>query len=288
MNRLEQSFSDVATRGGGALLPYITAGYPDCDSTVAILQGIDPAHCACVELGIPFSDPIADGPVIQTSFSRALERGFRLDELLRSLTAAAGQIRVPLVAMVSYSIVFRRGPERLIRQLQSAGVDALIVPDLALEEAAEVSALARELGAGLVLIAAPTTMDHGTGALGQRPSRIAALSHPFVYYQCVAGVTGERSALPADLAEQVRRLRAAAGKPVCVGFGIAGPEQVRAVCRVAEGAIVGSAIVRRLNAAVDAGLRGSRIADEIVPFIAELGQAAVSARSAPAPGTRAP
>lgn len=263
MSRVERAFGELAKRSGKTLIPYITAGYPDVETTVDILRGIDPARCACVELGIPFSDPIADGPVIQTSFSRALEAGFRLDALLTALRAAKEEIRVPLAAMVSYSIVFRRGPRAFVAALVNAGVDALIVPDLSLEEADEFAATARDAGSGLVMIAAPTTQP-------SRLSRITALSSPFVYYQCVAGVTGERGGLPADLATRVSAIRSAAGKPVCVGFGIGNAAQVADVCRIADGAIVGSAIVRRMNDAADRGLRGGAFAGEVSAFISEL------------------
>jgi len=264
MNRLRDVFQQV--RAGGrapGLLPYITAGYPDVATTVAILRRLDPARCLCVELGIPFSDPIADGPVIQTSFARALAGGFKLDALLAALEQVRGALPVPLVAMLSYSIVFRRGAAELLQRARAAGIDGLIVPDLALEEADELAALACNQDCPLVLMVAPTTD-------APRRERIAALSEPFIYYQSVAGVTGERDALPTDLAAQVRALRASSGKPVCVGFGLARPVQVAAVCHVADGAIVGSALVRRINTAVEAGRSPDEIAVEVTDHIAEL------------------
>ena len=244
-------------------MPYITAGYPDLATTVEILRRLDPACCLCAELGIPFSDPIADGPVIQTSFSRALAGGFKLDRLLAEIARHRGQIGVPLVAMLSYSIVYRRDPARFVEQLRSAGFDGLIVPDLSLEEADELAELGRRHDCPLILMAAPTTE-------ASRQERIAALSEPFIYYQCVAGVTGERDRLPEDLRSRVRHLREGSGKPVCVGFGISRPEQVAAVCAVADGAIVGSAIVRRITEMADHGASGTQIAAEIERFVAEL------------------
>lgn len=266
MNRLRTAFAQRAAAGHKALLPYVTAGYPDVETTVEILRRIDPQACACVELGIPFSDPIADGPVIQTSFVRALDRGFKLDALWRALRQARDQIAVPLAAMVSYSIVYRRSPAAFLADAQAAGIDALIVPDLSLEEADELAALGRQQDCPLVLIIAPTT----TAA---RRRRIAALSEPFIYYQSLAGVTGERRALPPDLAENVQRLRTESGKPVCVGFGISTPGQVSAVCDVADGAIVGSAIVRRMNEAVERGEPAPILAEKIAAFVGELATA---------------
>lgn len=263
MNRLRGTFERLQGGGQRALLPYVTGGYPEPATTVAILERIDPHRCACVELGIPFSDPIADGPVIQSSFSRALERGFKLDALFDALRRRRARIAVPLLVMVSYSIVYRRDPRRFVQAARDAGFDGMIVPDLALEEADELAAIGRDSECPLVMMIAPTSDD-------ARRRRIAALSEPFIYYQSLAGVTGERSQLPPDLVAQVRQLRQETGKPICVGFGISTPEQVRTVCGVADGAIVGSAIVRRMNEAVDRGTPSPVIVQNVIDFIGEL------------------
>lgn len=263
MNRLLGAFERLARDGRKALLPYVTGGFPDAETTVAILKRVDPRVCACVEVGIPFSDPIADGPVIQASFARALERGFRLDTLLDALRQARTAIAVPLLAMVSYSIVYRRDPQQFVAGARAAGFDGLIVPDLAFEEAENLVQIAQAAECPLVLMVAPTTAN-------DRRTRIAALSEPFIYYQSLAGVTGERTALPADLTQQVQELRQAAQKPICVGFGIATAAHVRAVCSVADGAIVGSAIVRQMNEAVARGAAGPSVADLVLAKIADL------------------
>jgi tryptophan synthase alpha chain len=247
------------------LLPYVTGGYPDVSATVEILKRVDPATCACVEIGIPFSDSIADGPVIQASFSRALAGGFRVDALLEAIRAERDAIAVPLLGMVSYSVVYRRGPEAFVDALAGARMDGMVVPDLVCEEAEELAALGRSRGCPLVMMIAPTT------EASRRP-RIASLSEPFVYYQSLAGVTGERAALPADLTDSVRRLKQETDKPVCVGFGIATAAQVRAVCSVADGAIVGSAIVRRLSAAVDEGQSRAGMADAVAGLVHALAE----------------
>lgn len=263
MNRLLGAFERLARDGRKALLPYITGGFPDAATTVAILKRIDPQICACVEVGIPFSDPIADGPVIQASFATALERGFRLDELFEALGQARGAIAVPLLAMVSYSIVYRRDPQQFVARARAAGFDGLIVPDLAFEEAENLVQISKAAECPLVLMVAPTTAD-------DRRARIAALSEPFIYYQSLAGVTGERTTLPADLTQHVHELRQAAQKPVCVGFGIATAAHVRTVCSVADGAIVGSAIVRQMNEAVARGADSASVADLVFAKVAEL------------------
>ncbi len=265
LGALARAFAALAAARRKTLIPYVTAGYPDVATTIEILRQVDPRQCAAVELGIPFSDPIADGPVIQMSFYRALAAGFRLEAFFGQLAAARATIRVPIIAMISYSIVHRRGPAEF---LNLARVDGLIVPDLAFEEARDLAALGAARQCPLVLIAAPTTSP-------ARRAQIAELSSPFIYYQSVAGITGERRGLPLDLEENVGALRAAAGisKPICVGFGISTPEDVRAVCRVSDGAIVGSALVRRMNEAVDRGETGVRIAADVTARIAELSAA---------------
>lgn len=263
MSRLHEVFAAPPAAPQCRLLPYITAGYPDLATTRAILRRLEPAQCRCIELGVPFSDPIADGPVIQASFARALNNGFRLDALFDMLANCRNGIRPPLVAMVSYSIVYRRGAERFLTEAKAAGFDGLIAPDLALEEAEDLAAAARAADCPLVLMAAPTSNP-------KRRATIAALSDPFVYYQSVAGVTGERAALPPHLVRDVSQLRADSGKPVCVGFGISKPEHVAAVCTVADGAIVGSALVRTITAAAQRGEKPEEIAETVANAVAKL------------------
>ncbi len=264
MNRLDQAFVEGAEQGAVRLLPFLPAGFPDVSTTMAILERLTPKGCTAVELGIPYSDPIADGPVIQDAFARALATGFRVEDLWSALREARPRLAVPLIAMVSYSIVFRRGPERFVEEALMAGIDGLIVPDLSIEESPVLHEICQQRGCALTMIAAPTST-------ARRRETIARISSPFIYYQSIAGITGERSALPPDLVQNVESLRQLGGKPVCVGFGIAKPEHVRDVCRVADGAIVGSAIVRRMIAATDRGVPHAALVDEIVAFIEELG-----------------
>ncbi|MBK8914123.1 MAG: tryptophan synthase subunit alpha [Phycisphaerales bacterium] len=263
MNPLQAEFARRRDRGERALLPFITAGDPDCDTTIEILTRIPPDSCACVELGIPFSDPIADGPVIQASFARALDSGFRVANLLDALRAAGRSIRVPLVAMVSYSIIHRRGVSPFVEQFAAAGVSGVLAPDLVIEEADDLRTAASNSGLSTIFIAAPTTEP-------DRLQRIAAASDPFVYLQSVAGITGERTGLPPELPAGVQRLRSAGARAVCIGFGISRPEHVRDVCRMADGAIVGSALIRRLNEAAARGERGPSLALQIEAAVRDL------------------
>ncbi len=269
MSRLEDKINALRSTGGKALAPYLSAGFPDVDTSVAVLAGLQHEAIGCVELGIPFSDPIADGPVIQASFARALDGGFRLDRLLDALRAAQADIRPPLVAMISYSILFRRDPQRLMSRFKAAGIDAVLAPDLALEEAESLIAAAKEVDLPVVLMIAPTTRP-------ERRRRVAELSAPWIYYQSLAGVTGERAALPSDLEDNIRQVRGYAAKPIFVGFGISTPEQVRAVCGVADGAIVGSAIVRRVLDQVDRGAAADDVVQATTAYVHALADAAAS------------
>ena len=262
-NRIDQAFDQLHREGRKGLLPYVTAGYPDMASTAELLRACDRLGVAAVELGIPYSDSIADGPVIQTSFTRVLAKGFKLNDVFEMMGGVRGEISIPVLAMVSFSIVYRVGVERFVDRAAQAGFDGLIIPDLSLEEAPDVSRIVQQAGLRLVMLVAPTSPP-------DRRERIAGLSSGFVYYLSVAGITGERQSLPVDLAENVERLRAASGKPIAVGFGISRPDHVRQVCTVADGAIVGSAIVRRITQAIDRGKPSGQIVNEVSDFIKEL------------------
>ncbi len=265
VNRIDEKFRDLAAAGRKGLLPYITAGFPTPAATTEILRRLDALGVAGVEVGFPYSDSIADGPVIQTSFTRALERGLRVDDILNAVREARATVRTPLVAMVSFSIVNRSGVDRFCERTATAGFDGLIIADLSFEEAPAVAERVARHGLCLIMLTAPTSSP-------QRREQIARISTGFVYYMSVAGTTGERDKLPDDLVANVRQLRQAGGKPVVVGFGVSRPEHVRAVCNVADGAIVGSAIVRRmLDAAPDAAKGDANaVADAVEGFVREL------------------
>lgn len=258
--RYERRFADA--RQAPVLIPYITANYPSIEVMLEILTRVKSSRVGCVELGIPFSDPIADGPVIQTSFARALDRGFLLEVFFAGIAESRDSIEVPLIAMVSYSIVYRRGIDTFLENAKAAGLDGVLVPDLSFEAAADFSARCDQHGMPLTMMIAPTTSDARRQAIAQRSS-------PWVYYQSQAGVTGERAALAADLQRNVENLRSMTDKPVCVGFGISHPEQASNVCAFADGAVVGSALVRRLNTACDLHVSAHATADEVVAVIDE-------------------
>lgn len=217
-----------------------------------------------VELGFPFSDPIADGPVIQAAFTAALESGLRADQVFDMVRAArADGVAYPIVAMVSASIVYRLGAETFVARAADAGFDGLIVPDLSLEEAPKLASACSNAGLRLCMLAAPTTP-------ADRLRRIAETSSGFLYYVSVQGVTGQRDALPPDLEHHVQQIKATSGLPTLVGFGISNPAHVKTVCRFADGAIVGSAIVRRMTALLEARESTHRLLRETVEFIGSL------------------
>lgn len=264
--RLVGSFDRVRIGDGAALLPYVTAGYPSTGATRELLPRISALGVCAIEVGFPFSDSIADGPVIQESFYDALAGGFRVGDAFEIVRDVRGDVDAALIAMVSCSLVHRFGTSRFIETAADAGFDGVIFPDVPAEEAEQASSLCRARGLAYVGLVAPSTSP-------DRAARIARISSGFVYRIAVAGTTGERAALPAGLAEDVALLRSASGLPVCVGFGVSTADQVRQVCAASDGAIVGSAIVRRLRTSVSEGLPEAAAIDDAVTFVAELANA---------------
>ena len=260
-NRIARRLAGTPTVG--ALLPYLTGGYPDLEATTEWIRRFDACGVAAVEIGFPYSDSIADGPVIQDSFNRALAGGLKIDRLFETVAAVRPQVETALIAMVSFSIVCRRGVQVFVRRAGACGFDGLIVPDLPHEEADEVGAAAADQGLDHVMLVAATTPP-------QRAAEIARRSTGFIYQVAVRGATGERDKVPDDLRARVRHLRSATDTPVCVGFGISTAVHVRQVCQVADGAIVGSAIIRRITEAVDAGTPRAAIVETVARFVDEL------------------
>jgi tryptophan synthase alpha chain len=240
---IRAAFDRARAEGRGALMPFVTAGYPDLATTERVLSGIDVAGADLVEIGFPFSDPIADGPVIAESMHHALLAGTTPAKIFDLV--ARIHVRAPLLAMVSVSIVERIGAERFVEQAVAAGFAGFIVPDADPADASRLSALAAARGAGYCALVSPTTP-------ADRLSTLARVSTGFVYLLARAGVTGERNEAP-EIEARVRAIREVGAAPVAAGFGIATREHVVAVARQADGAIVGSAIVRRMTEANRAG-----------------------------------
>ncbi len=242
--KLQAMFAANRAAGRKALAPFVTAGDPDADTTVAVLETLDKAGASLCELGVPYSDPIADGPVIQASYTRALGKGLTLAGVFDAAQRASATCTMPILAMASYSLIFRRGIDRFVADAVTAGLAGFVVPDLPLEESDDLDAACRKAGLALVRLVTPTTPP-------DRAEAIARKSTGFLYCVSVAGVTGARTELPPGLVDRVKWLKTKTDVPILVGFGISGPEQVRAVAAVADGVIVGSALVRRIAEAAD-------------------------------------
>jgi tryptophan synthase alpha chain len=307
MNPIDQLFQRLRSQGKKAFIPFITAGDPDLKTTESLIPKLAESGASLIEIGFPYSDPIADGAVIQASYTRALENGLRIDDIFKTAlwltqcpspsisTAKESEVRcercgdrmvlrvgrrgkflgcasypacknsipfssdleTPLVAMVSFSLVQHRGSEKFVHQAQEAGFSGAIVPDLPVEESADLARLARDRDFKLIQLVTPTTPR-------DRAVQIAKTSTGFLYCVSVTGITGERDKLPEELLRQLAWLKGQTELPLCVGFGISRPEHVRMLRDVADGVIVGSALVRKLEQAK------SRPMEEVVQDICEL------------------
>jgi tryptophan synthase alpha chain len=239
MSKIDSLFQDLRRQKRKALMPFVTAGDPDLPFTAAVIKELVARGGHLCEIGIPYSDPIADGPVIQASYTRALAHKIKLADILQTLGDVALEVKAPLVTMVSYAIVYRHGLEKYVGAVAERGLAGLIVPDLPVEESEQLADLCRRRAISLIQLVTPTTPR-------ERAVRIAATSTGFLYYVSVAGITGERTALPPQLVDSVGWLRTQTDLPICIGFGIGRPEHVKLLAPVADGLIVGSAIVRRI------------------------------------------
>jgi tryptophan synthase alpha chain len=242
MNPIDALFRRLRAENGKAFMPFLTAGDPDLAFTREAIAAVAGAGADLIEVGFPFSDPIADGPVIQASYTRALARGLKLADVFRAVfdVASTPGWQMPMVAMASYSLIYKRGPATFLSQAIAAGLNGAIVPDLPAEEADDLAKLTADRDFRLVLLVTPTTSP-------RRAERIVKACGGFVYVVSVVGITGERDRLPQALREQVARLRTMTDLPLCVGFGVSRPEHVRELKEIADGVIVGTALVRHLE-----------------------------------------
>lgn len=261
MSAIDRLFTELRSQGRKALMPFLTAGDPDLPFTADVLRELARRGCTLCELGIPYSDPLADGPVIQASYGRALARQVKLAGIFQTIGGLTPEISMPIVSMVSFAIILRHGLQAYVRDARAAGLAGAIVPDLPVDESEELAEICRREDFSLIQLVAPTTPR-------ERAVRIARSSSGFLYYVSVTGITGERRELPPELLDNVAWLKKQTDLPICIGFGISRPEHVRAVAPVADGVIVGSAFVRRL-AEANTRPRGEVLA-EIGDFAAEL------------------
>lgn len=232
--------STVFRPGHKALIGYITVGHPSLDATPDIASALAESGCDIIELGIPFSDPVGDGPTIQHSSFRALQHGATPGACLETAAAIRARLDIPLVFMTYYNLLLNHGLDAFCRDSRNAGIDGLIIPDLPPEEGAELEEAARKHGLDLVYLLAPTSTE---------PRIIEVTGHAtgFVYLVSLTGVTGARTSLPVELEEFVQRVRDRTDLPLCVGFGISTPEQAVRAASAADGVIVGSRFIQLID-----------------------------------------
>ncbi|MEM4409206.1 MAG: tryptophan synthase subunit alpha [Candidatus Caldarchaeum sp.] len=235
---MEETFASLRHRDERALVVFITGGDPDVSELPSILRVLEDAGADVIEVGIPFSDPIADGPTIQASSQRALERGIRLDDIFEAVFRAG--TRVPIVYMGYMNVVMRRGLREFAQRARASGAAGVLLSDLPPESADEWKEAARETGLDTIFLVAPTTPD-------ERVLFIAGYASGFLYCVSRMGVTGAENEVPSDVKNLVKRVKQRTSLPVCVGFGISRPEQVAMVCEMADGAVVGSYLVELLH-----------------------------------------
>ncbi len=271
--RIDARFQALKSQGRAGLVTFVSAGDPDHETCLALLKGLPGAGADLIELGMPFTDPMADGPAIQASSLRALKAGAgmkRTLELARAFRATDAD--TPLILMGYYNPVYAYGVERFLADAKAAGVDGLIVVDLPPEEDQELCLPAVKAGLSFVRLATPTTDE-------RRLPAVLANTTGFVYYVSVAGVTGAGSATDEAIAGAVARLKAQTDLPIAVGFGINTPQAAASVARVADAAVVGSAIVRRIEANLtEEGIARPELVGDVLAFVGQLAQGVRGAR----------
>lgn len=240
MTRIERKFEELKTKNKKAFIAFITAGYPDLATTKKLVKELENRGVDIIELGVPFSDPLADGPVIQKASAEALGKGINLPKIFKAVSELRRHVEIPLCLMTYYNPVFRFGEEKFIKSARLSGVDGIILPDLPAEEGKSLLRLANKNNIDVIQFISPTTSN-------ERARFISSLARGFIYYVSLTGVTGVRKNLPADLAKKLKHLRKITSRPICAGFGISAPRHLRAVFQFADGAIVGSAIVKEIE-----------------------------------------
>jgi tryptophan synthase alpha chain len=263
MNRIDQKFSALRKAGKKAFIAFITAGDPSLKATEELVFAIEKAGADIIELGVPFSDPMADGPTIQSASFRSLQNGTTLKKILATVRNIRRHTDIPIALMSYYNPVFHFGEKKFVDEAVAAGVDGVIIPDLPVDEAVSLRALSLEAGLSTVFFLAPTTEK-------DRVPAIMKASTGFVYFVSVAGVTGGEQKISSDIARQVRFAKTLSDKPICVGFGVSTPEQVKAMGQFADGVIVGSAIVKEIQKHVTSKNMPHRVASFVARLAASL------------------
>jgi tryptophan synthase alpha chain len=255
MNRIPEKFSQLKRQNRKAFIPYITLGDPSLEASFEIVLELSRAGADIVELGIPFSDPLADGPVIQRATERALQRGFTLQSGLKTVAKLREQTDVPFLLFSYYNPLFAYGFEQLAQDAKASGIDGMLITDLSVEEAEVPVRVLRQAALDSVFLAAPTSTD-------DRIDKIARYSSGFIYAVSRTGVTGAQKSISDEVAPLVERIRRHSSLPVAVGFGISEPSHVAGICQLADGAVVGSALVR----CIEENLANPHLAQKVGEF----------------------
>lgn len=263
MTRIDDTFVRLRAEGKKAFVAYVMGGDPDEPVSLEVMRGLPGAGVDIIELGMPFTDPMADGPTIQAAGQRALEKGMTLDKVLAMVRAfRSGDKATPIVLMGYYNPIYSRGVERFLQEATEAGIDGLIVVDLPPEEDDELCIPAQKAGLNFIRLATPTTD-------AKRLPKVLQNTSGFVYYVSVTGITGAAAAVATEVGPEVARIKRSTDLPIVVGFGINTPEAARGIASVADGCVVGSAIVKRIG-------EGQSPA-EVLDFVRGLAQGAHSA-----------
>ncbi|MCE2399823.1 tryptophan synthase subunit alpha [Candidatus Poribacteria bacterium] len=244
MNRIDKKFQELRQQGASAFMPYVCAGDPNPELTPKLFLTLEEAGADLIELGVPFSDPIADGPTIQRASERALKHRISLQQILEIVKTLRQKTDIPIALMSYYNPIFRMGEESFCKAAQAAGIDGVIIPDLPPEQAESLLKVAPQYNLATIFLVAPTSPP-------ERMQLIASVSTGFIYCVAVTGVTGARATLSDEVAPMIAELRKHTDKPICVGFGISTPEQAIQVAQLADGVIVASAIINVAEENVD-------------------------------------
>lgn len=248
MNRIEKVFKKLKAQNKKAFIPYIMAGDPSIEKTKEIVLMFEECGADIVELGVPFTDPLADGPTIQRAAERALKNGVTLKKVIALVKDLRQKTKIPLVLMTYYNPVFKYGEERFIADAKDAGVDGVIIPDLPPDEAGEFTRLAKNADVASIFLLAPTSTD-------ERIKKVARASTGFIYYVSITGITGAQLLLDGSIEKSINGIRRITDKPVAVGFGISTPDEAKAVAGVSDGVVIGSAIVKKAQLSLEKELR---------------------------------
>jgi tryptophan synthase alpha chain len=238
-SRIAAKFRELRKKNGKAFIPYIMAGDPDITRTRELISILEACGADIIELGVPFSDPLADGPTIQQAAQRALDEGVTLKKVIAFVAELRAGTQIPIILMTYYNPIFKYGEERFVHDATAAGVDGVIVPDLPPDEAGNLMKHAVKSGLDTIFLLAPTSTD-------DRIRKVVRTSTGFIYYVPITGITGSKLSLDASLGSHIARIRSFSGKPVAVGFGVSTPGEAADISEFADGVIVGSAIVKRV------------------------------------------